>query len=138
MLFLAQLEETPRMSEPQRTVVVIEDEPDAAELFGEMMRVNGFRVVKSYSSGPAIAIIENEKPDIVILDVMMPDISGIEILQIMRANPELSQIPVVVVSAKSMSSDVKTGLDAGASVYLTKPVGFLDLKQAVENIFQEQ
>jgi two-component system, OmpR family, phosphate regulon response regulator PhoB len=126
------------MSEPQKTVVVIEDEPDAAEMFGEMMRVNGFRVVKSYTSGPAIEIIEKEKPDIIILDVMMPEISGIEILKIMRAKPELSQIPVVVVSAKSMPSDIKTGLEAGASVYLTKPVGFLDLTQAVENILQEQ
>jgi DNA-binding response OmpR family regulator len=126
------------MSELQKTVVVIEDEPDAAEMFGEMMRVNGFRVVKSYTSGPAIEIITREKPAIVILDVMMPEISGIEILQLMRAKPELSQIPVVVVSAKSMPADIKTGLEAGASVYLTKPVGFLDLKQAVENILQEQ
>jgi DNA-binding response OmpR family regulator len=126
------------MSELQKTVVVIEDEPDAAEMFGEMMRVNGFRVVKSYTSGPAIEIITREKPAIVILDVMMPEISGIEILQLMRAKPELSQIPVVVVSAKSMPADSKTGLEAGASVYLTKPVGFLDLKQAVENILQEQ
>lgn len=125
-------------SKPQKTVVVIEDEPDAAEMFGEMMRVNGFRVVKSYASGPAINIIEKEKPDIVILDVMMPEVSGIEILHIMRAKPELSGIPVVVVSAKSMPADIKTGLDAGASVYLTKPVGFLDLKQAVENILQGQ
>jgi CheY-like chemotaxis protein len=124
------------MNEPQKTVVVIEDEPDAAEMFGEMMRVNGFRVVKSYTSGPAISIIEQEKPDIVILDVMMPEISGIEILQIMRSRPELSRIPVVVVSAKSMPADIKTGLEAGASVYLTKPVGFLDLKQAVEGILQ--
>jgi DNA-binding response OmpR family regulator len=124
------------MSEFEKTVVVIEDEPDAAEMFGEMMRVSGFRVVKSYSSGPAIDIIEREKPDIVILDVMMPDISGIDILKIMRARPDLEKIPVIVVSAKSMPADVKTGLEAGASVYLTKPVGFRDLKQAVENVLQ--
>ncbi|MDX9992212.1 MAG: response regulator [Anaerolineales bacterium] len=122
------------MNEAQKTVVVIEDEPDAAEMFGEMMRVNGFRVFKSYASGPAIEIIEREAPDIVILDVMMPEISGIEILKIMRAKPSLAKIPVIVVSAKSMPADIKTGLEAGASVYLTKPVGFLDLKQAVEQI----
>lgn len=124
------------MSKLEKTVVVIEDEPDAAEMFGEMMRVSGFRVVKSYSSGPAIDIIEREKPDIVILDVMMPDISGIDILKIMRARSDLEKIPVIVVSAKSMPADVKTGLEAGASVYLTKPVGFRDLKQAVENVLQ--
>lgn len=124
------------MSEAQKTVVVIEDEPDAADMFGEMMRVNGFRVVQSYISGPAISIIEQEKPDIIILDVMMPELSGIDILRMMREKPELSQIPVIVVSAKSMPADIKSGLDAGASVYLTKPVGFLDLKQAVESIFR--
>lgn len=124
------------MSEAQKTVVVIEDEPDAADMFGEMMRVNGFRVVQSYISSPAISIIEQEKPDIIILDVMMPELSGIDILRMMREKPELSQIPVIVVSAKSMPADIKSGLDAGASVYLTKPVGFLDLKQAVESIFR--
>lgn len=122
------------MSKAQKTVVVIEDEPDAAEMFAEMMRVNGFRVVKSYSSTPALDLIRAENPDIVILDVMMPDISGLEVLRYIRREPALSNIPVIVVSAKSMPSDIKVGLDAGASVYLTKPVGFLDLKQAVEKL----
>ena len=72
------------------------------------------------------------KPDVVILDIMMPDISGLDILRQMRRDPELSDIPVVVVSAKSMPADIKNGMEAGASMYLTKPVGFLDLKEAVE------
>ena len=122
------------MTEHQRTVLIVEDEPDAAEMFAEMMRVSGFRVVKSYSSGPAISLISSEMPDVVILDVMMPDVSGLEILRFMRAEPKLAKIPVVVVSAKGMPSDIKTGLDAGASVYLTKPVGFLDLKEAVNKV----
>jgi DNA-binding response OmpR family regulator len=122
------------MISAQRTVMVIEDEPDAAEMFAEMMRVSGFRVLKMFSSTPAIPIIAQEKPDLIILDVMMPDVSGLEVLRYMRREPELAKIPVIVVSAKSMPSDIKTGLDAGASMYLTKPVGFLDLKQAVETV----
>lgn len=122
------------MTQPSKTVVIVEDEPDAAEMFAEMMRVSGFRVVKSYSSGPAIQLISDELPDVVILDVMMPDISGLEVLRYMRNDPKLASIPVVVVSAKSMPSDIKTGLDAGASIYLTKPVGFLDLKNAVDKV----
>lgn len=124
------------MMTAQKTVLVVEDEPDAAELFAEMMRVNGFRVVKMFSSAPAISIIMQEKPDVVILDVMMPDISGLEVLKYMRREPALTHIPVIVVSAKSMPSDIKTGMEAGASVYLTKPVGYLDLKQAVERLTQ--
>lgn len=122
------------MSTVQKTVLVVEDEPDAAELFAEMMRVNGFRVIKMFSSAPAINAVAQEKPDIVILDVMMPDISGLEVLKFMRREPDLMNIPVIVVSAKSMPGDVRTGMDAGASLYLAKPVGYLELKQAVERL----
>jgi len=107
------------MTNPEKTVFVVEDEADAAEMFAEMMRVNGFRVVKCFSSGPAIHLMTKETPDIVILDVMMPDISGLEVLKFMRREPHLSQIPVIVISAKSMPADIKTGMEAGASVYLT-------------------
>ncbi len=122
----------------QKTVMIIEDETDAAELFGEMMRVNGFRVIKMFSSTPALAIIAQEKPDVILLDIMMPDISGLEVLRYMRREPELAQIPVIVVSAKSMPNDIKVGFEAGASMYLTKPVGFQDLKNAVEKVLNNQ
>ncbi len=125
------------MAATQKTVMIIEDEPDAAELFAEMMRVNGFRVIKMFSSAPAIPIISQEKPDVILLDIMMPDISGLEVLRYMRREPDLAGIPVIVVSAKSMPGDIKTGLEAGASLYLTKPVGFQDLKQAVEKVLSE-
>jgi DNA-binding response OmpR family regulator len=125
------------MTTPQKTVMIIEDEPDAAEMFAEMMRVNGFRVLKMFSSVPAIPMLAHEKPDVVILDIMMPDISGLEVLRYMRREAELAEIPVIVVSAKSMPGDIKVGMDAGASIYLTKPVGFLDLKQAVEQVLQQ-
>ena len=125
------------MTTLQKTVMIIEDEPEAAELFGEMMRVNGFRVMKMFSSAPAIPMIIQEKPDVIILDIMMPDISGLEVLRYMRREPNLVSIPVIVISAKSMPSDIKTGLEAGASLYLTKPVGFLELKQAVEQVLQK-
>jgi two-component system phosphate regulon response regulator PhoB len=121
----------------QRTVMIIEDEPEAAELFGEMMRVNGFRVLKMFSSAPAIPMIIQEKPDIILLDIMMPDISGLEVLRYMRREPDLVSIPVIVVSAKSMPGDIKLGLEAGASMYLTKPVGFLELKNAVEQLLEK-
>jgi CheY-like chemotaxis protein len=56
----------------------------------------------------------------------------------MRREPQLAKIPVIVISAKSMPSDIKTGMDAGASVYLTKPVGFLELKQAAEKVLADR
>jgi len=126
------------MAEEQKTVIVVEDEPDAAELFAEMMRVSGFKVFKTYSSTPAISMIAKEIPDVVILDIMMPDVSGLEVLHYMRREAHLKNIPVIVVSARSTPSDIKEGLEAGATIYLTKPVGYLDLKQSVEQVMEEK
>ncbi|HEX5839663.1 MAG TPA: response regulator [Anaerolineales bacterium] len=120
------------MTLPSRTVLIIEDEADAAELFAEMMRVSGFHVLKTTNSAPALSMMSANKPDVVILDIMMPETSGLDILRQMRRDPELAGVPVVVVSAKSMPADIKNGMEAGASTYLTKPVGFLELKEAVE------
>jgi DNA-binding response OmpR family regulator len=126
------------MTSPEKTILIIEDEADAAELFAEMMRVSGFRVLKTSSSTPALSLISTEKPDLIILDIMMPEVSGLDILRQMRKDSGLASIPVVVVSAKSMPADIKTGMEAGASTYLTKPVGFLELKEAVERALGNQ
>lgn len=126
------------MESQEKTVLIIEDEEDAAELFAEMMRVSGFRVVKTSSSAPAIAMMIAQKPDIVLLDIMMPEISGLDVLRQMRRDPALVNIPVVVVSAQSLPTDIRHGMEAGASTYLTKPVGFFDLKEAVERALGSQ
>jgi DNA-binding response OmpR family regulator len=121
------------MMREHKTIVVVEDEPDTAEMFAEMMRLSGYQVLKTYGGRPAIALISQKKPDAIVLDLMMPDLSGLEVLGFMRRDPRLAKIPVIVVSAKSLPSDIKNGLEAGASIYLTKPVAFSDLKEAVEN-----
>ena len=124
------------MQSTPKSVMIIEDEPDAADLFAEMMRLNGYRVLKAYASTPALTLIAQEKPDVIILDIMMPHISGLEVLRYMRSEPELASIPVVVVSAKATPEDIRAGLDAGASIYLTKPVGYMDLKNAVDGLMR--
>jgi CheY-like chemotaxis protein len=116
----------------EKTVLIVEDEEDAAELFAEMMRVSGFRVVKTSSSPSAVAMMTAKQPDLVLLDIMMPEVSGLDILRQMRRDPALADIPVVVISAKGMPTDIKNSMEAGASTYLTKPVGYLELKEAVE------
>src|SRR5574340_1611618 len=124
------------MQTSQKIVMIVEDEPDAAEMFAEMMRVSGSRVVQMCNSTPAMAALTRDRPDVVILDVMMPDVCGLEVLRFMQREPKLAGVPVIVVSAMSMPADIKIGLDAGASLYLTKPVGFHDLKQAVDRVLQ--
>jgi DNA-binding response OmpR family regulator len=124
------------MMDDQKRIVIVEDEPDTAEMFAEMMRLSGFKVSKSYGGPTAFNLIFEERPDVVLLDVMMPGLSGLELLEIIRKDPRLTHIPVIVISAKSLASDIQAGLDAGASIYLTKPVGYQDLLTAVNNAIQ--
>lgn len=124
------------MSPSGKMVVVVEDEPDTAEMFAEMVRLIGMQVIKSHGGVRAIDLIAEKKPAVVLLDIMMPDVSGLEVLRYMHRDPRLSHIPVIIVSAKGLPSDIKTGLDAGAAFYLTKPVSFVDLKRALEEAGQ--
>jgi DNA-binding response OmpR family regulator len=124
------------MAVPKK-IVIVEDEPDTAEMFAEMMRLNGYQVRKAFGSRQAMTLISQENPDAVMLDIMMPDVSGLEVLHYMRRDPQLSLTPVVVISAKSLPSDIKTGLEAGANAYLTKPVSYLDLKKTVDSLIRE-
>jgi DNA-binding response OmpR family regulator len=123
------------LSKP-KSVIIVEDEPETADMFAEMMRINGFTVRKSSGGRIAMNMIAHEKPDAVLLDVMIPDISGIEVLRFMKRDPNLSDIPVIIVSARSQASDIQEGLDAGARVYLTKPVAYPELTTAVKNALE--
>ncbi len=118
----------------RKSVVIVEDEPDTAEMFAEMVRLSGYKVRKAAGSSAAIYLISQEKPDVVVLDWMLPDVSGLEVLRYIRRDPTMAHIPVIIVSAKGMPSDIKTGLEAGASIYLTKPVAFEELLGAIERV----
>jgi two-component system alkaline phosphatase synthesis response regulator PhoP len=122
----------------QKTVVIVEDEFETAEMLAEMMRLIGFQVFKSTGGKRAIDLIAEKKPNAVLLDQMMPDISGLEVLHVIRNDPHLCHIPVIIISAKCLPSDLRRGLEAGAACYLTKPVAFIDLKQAVELTFDNK
>ena len=78
-------------------------------------------------------MVLKENPDAVVLDLMMPDLSGLEVLDYIKQQSDLSDIPVIIVSAKTMPEDVEVGLKAGAAAYLTKPVSFADMRIAIEN-----
>jgi len=114
-------------------IVIIEDEPDTAEMYAEMMRISGYEVVKYYGGLSAVAHLADQDPDAVILDLMMPDLSGLEVLNYIKEKPDLSDLPVIIVSAKTMPEDVEKGLRAGAVAYLTKPVSFADLRVAIDD-----
>ncbi len=121
------------MNIDQKIVLVVEDEEETADMLAEMLTISGYAVVSSSHSQNAIDIIKERPLNAIVLDIMLPGDSGLEVLRFVRQTPQYNEIPVVVVSAKAMPADIKAGFEAGATAYLTKPVSYNDLKQAVEN-----
>jgi len=120
------------MSAKQQKILIVEDEADTAEMLAEMARLSGYQVECTYSGKSAINMLTDIKPDLVFLDIVMPGISGLDVLKFMRTDPRLIGIPVVIISSNSLPSDKQTCLDAGATDYLTKPVSYTDLKDSME------
>jgi len=116
----------------QRTIVIVEDDPDTAEMFAEMIRLMGHSVFQVYRGAQAIGLIAEVKPSAVILDWKMSDISGLEVMQHIRRDAKLAKIPIIMVSAINLPSDIELALNSGASIYLTKPVGYKDLENAIQ------
>jgi DNA-binding response OmpR family regulator len=120
---------------PQK-IIIVEDQPDVADLLEEMLSIDGYQVIKIHSSTGALSMIRAENPDAVLLDIMMPDVSGLEVLRFMRREPDLQQTPVVIVSARTLPSDIRAGLEAGATAYLTKPVDIDNLRKTVAEVIR--
>jgi two-component system phosphate regulon response regulator PhoB len=102
-------------------VLVVEDERDIAALVAYHLTREGYRVRTVGTGDDALEAIRNERPDLVVLDLMLPELSGYEILEEMRRRPEIEDVPVVVLTARREESDRIKGLELGADDYLTKP-----------------
>jgi two-component system phosphate regulon response regulator PhoB len=102
-------------------VLVVEDERDIAALVAYHLTREGYRVRTVGTGGDAMEAIRSERPDLVVLDLMLPELSGYEILEEMRRQPAMEDVPVVVLTARREESDRIKGLELGADDYLTKP-----------------
>lgn len=102
-------------------ILVVEDERDIAALIAYHLTREGFRVRTVSSGGDAVEAIRTERPDLVVLDLMLPEMSGYQILEEMRRREELQDVPVVVLTARREEADRIRGLELGADDYLTKP-----------------
>lgn len=104
-----------------KTILIVEDEPDIQELIRYHLEKEGFATVKASSGREALDIIERTHPDLVLLDLMLPVVSGLDVLKTIRFTWGLSSLPVIIVSARTDEIDVITGLELGADNYLPKP-----------------
>lgn len=119
-------------------ILVVEDEKDVSKVISINLRLEGMDAVEVHDGPAALEKIDELKPDCVVLDIMLPRISGWDILKFLKANPETADIPVVMVTARVEERDQLRGLGAGAVKYLTKPFSPLALTEAVKSVLKPQ
>ncbi len=117
-------------------ILVVDDEPDIAGVVGYNLEKEGFTVVQAHDGEAALRKIRLEKPDLLILDLMLPGMSGLDICKTVRANPQTSQLPIIMLTAKSDELDRILGLEIGADDYVTKPFSVKELMARVRSILR--
>ncbi len=118
---------------PQK-ILVVDDTPDIVHFLVVRLRSEGFDTLTAYNGLDGLTIAERDRPDLIILDVMMPQLNGFQVCRKIKENPELAHIPVIFLTAKDQPSDRFWGEEVGASAYLTKPVDPRMVAQAVHEL----
>ncbi len=111
----------------QPTVLLVEDEPSQREVLAYNLEAEGFRVVQAENGEDGLVLVDEEAPDIIILDWMMPRVSGIEVCRRLKMRPETRSIPIIMLSARAEEVDKVRGLETGADDYVIKPYSVLEL-----------
>jgi len=122
-----------------KRILVIEDEAEMIDLTRIVLEREGYEVIGAVGGSRGLELIKQEKPDLILLDLMMPDIGGWEVYRQMKADADLEHIPVIVVTAKAQSIDKVLGLQvAKVDDYITKPFGPKELLESIRRILNNQ
>jgi two-component system alkaline phosphatase synthesis response regulator PhoP len=115
-------------------ILIAEDERDIRELVNFSLQFGGFSVVQAANGAEAVEQAQKELPDLILMDVRMPKMTGYEACRQMKTMPELRDIPVVFLSAKGQESEIQTGLEVGAEEYILKPFAPDELVKQVQAV----
>jgi CheY-like chemotaxis protein/anti-sigma regulatory factor (Ser/Thr protein kinase) len=118
-----------------RKALIVEDEPDTGALLAEVLRRGGFEPTVLAEGKPAIPWTRTHHPDLILLDLMLPDVEGFEVCEDLKLDRETNRIPIIMVTARDQHQDKVRGLQVGANYYLTKPFTVDQLNNAIQEVF---
>jgi len=104
-----------------KKILVVDDEPHIVKLVEMRLKASGYDVISSHDGRQCLDMVRSEKPDLIILDLMLPSLNGYEVCHALRSDPVHKNIPIVMLSAKGKFNDMKTGLEKGVDAYVAKP-----------------
>jgi DNA-binding response OmpR family regulator len=121
---------------PDANVLLVDDDPVILKLLQVNFEMEGFRVSTANDGVEGLEKARAVRPDIVLLDIMMPRMDGLEVTKALKGDPETKDIPIILLSAKAQASDIQAGKDMGADDYLTKPFDPLELLDRVNELLE--
>jgi DNA-binding NarL/FixJ family response regulator len=121
-----------------KKILVIEDEPEMRRNITTILRFEKYHALAAENGRAGIELAKRQKPDLILCDVMMPELDGYGVLQALRDDPDLVNTPFIFLTAKGEKADVRSGMDLGADDYLSKPVVKADLLNAIESRLKRQ
>ncbi len=120
------------METAKRKVLIVDDEPNIVTALEFLLERRGYAVRVATNGEEALALVESYRPDVMLLDVMMPKRSGYEVCQKVRERPDMQHVKVVMLSAKGREAEVNKGLSLGADLYITKPFSTQELVERID------
>jgi DNA-binding response OmpR family regulator len=121
---------------PDSTVLVVDDDPVILKLLEVNFEMEGFTVLVARDGQEGIDVARADQPDLIVSDIMMPKKSGLELVIELKGDSSTREIPIILLSAKAQNADVRSGMDAGADDYVTKPFEPLDLVDRVNRLLE--
>jgi CheY-like chemotaxis protein len=115
-------------------LLIVDDEVATVDMLSTYLKLLGHEPIGAYNGTDGLVLVEVEKPELLILDLMMPDIDGFEVCKRIRAHAQFGKLPVIVISARADKAAIEKALSAGANVYLTKPVDLSKLSREIKQL----
>ena len=120
----------------QSTILIVDDEPNVIEIISYFLKEQGYQIISAENGGDALSMVESHYPDVIILDVVMPDLSGIEVCRRLKSEDGTRYLPVILVTAREDTTSRIRGKEAGADDFLDKPVNELELLTRVQSLLR--
>ena len=121
-----------------KTILIIEDNPSNLKLVKDVLEYQKYNVLEATDGKVGLQAVEGNKDkiDLILMDLQLPEISGLELIKILKEKPETKNIPIIVVSAHAMESDINTCLEAGCVDYITKPLNLQEFIKRINSFFK--
>ncbi|MFC1514411.1 response regulator [Candidatus Omnitrophota bacterium] len=116
-----------------KKILVVDDEPSIVDLLGAMLAKSGYEVISALDGKSCLKKAESQKPDLIILDVVMPELDGFAVLDLLKKNQATKKIPVILLTALLKEDDLTKGLKEGANCFISKPFSIIDVLEEIKS-----